>query len=173
MKIVDVKEAAFGLFKKYKYFFIVLGAGLALILFSSLPSDADRSAVPEEPAGFVLEDYQRQLEDTLSRVKGVGRVSVMLTLKNNGEALYAEDTRQSINRTADSYDSDTQKNVVTVNESGRSEPVVVSKSYPEFQGVVVVCEGADSSSVRYELTLAMAALTGIPTQNICILKMKS
>ena len=39
-----------------------------------------------------------------------------------------------------------------------------------WTGAAVVCEGADSAAVRLELTRAVAALTGLPTDKIAIMK---
>lgn len=39
-----------------------------------------------------------------------------------------------------------------------------------WAGAVVVCEGADSAAVRLELTRAVSALTGLPTDKIAIMK---
>jgi len=159
--------------KKYKYFFIVLAAGLVLILLSN----GGGASKPDEPAAeavdFSLEDYQKRLETILASVNGVGNVRVMLTLKNGSESVYAKDTRESSRKTENSADVDLESNVVTVNESGKTEPVVRMQVYPQFQGALVICDGAGSPSVCYQVTQAIGALTGIPSQNICILKMKS
>ena len=40
-------------------------------------------------------------------------------------------------------------------------------------GCVVVCTGADSPAVRLDVTNAVAAYTGLGSNEICIIKMKS
>ena len=40
----------------------------------------------------------------------------------------------------------------------------------DYAGAVVVCEGADSAAVRLELTQAVSALTGLPSDRITIVK---
>jgi stage III sporulation protein AG len=159
--------------KKYKYVFIVLAAGLALMLLSNLGRAEDPQAPREDPIEFSLEEYQSRLETVLSGVDGVGNVKVMLTLKSGSESVYAKDTRESSRKTDSSQDVDLESSVVTVNGSGQTEPVVRMQVYPLFQGALVICDGADSPSVRYNVTEAVAALTGITSQNICILKTKS
>lgn len=159
--------------KKYKYFFIVLAAGLVLILLSNSGEVSTPDVSTTAPVEFSLADYQKRLEVILSSVSGVGNVSVMLTLKNGSESVYAKDIRESSRNTDSSADVDLESSVVTVNESGKTQPVVRMQVYPQFQGALVICGGADSSSVRYEITEAVAALTGISSKNICILKMKS
>jgi stage III sporulation protein AG len=92
--------------KKYKYVFIVLAAGLAMILFSNLGRAEDPQAPREDPIEFSLEEYQSRLETVLSGVDGVGNVKVMLTLKSGSESVYAKDTRESSRKTDSSQDVD-------------------------------------------------------------------
>jgi hypothetical protein len=39
-------------------------------------------------------------------------------------------------------------------------------------GAIVVCQGADSPSVKLAITQAVAKITGLGTDEICVLKMK-
>ncbi len=52
----------------------------------------------------------------------------------------------------------------------RGTKLIESKP-PEVLGVIVVCRGADSDSVRAELTELFTALFGIPSTRIAILKL--
>jgi stage III sporulation protein AG len=44
--------------------------------------------------------------------------------------------------------------------------------YPEFQGALVVAEGADDATVRLAITKAVAGLTGLGSDRITITKMQ-
>ena len=57
-------------------------------------------------------------------------------------------------------------------ETGGRVPVVTQKFKPEVKGVVVVADGAGSSTVRQNILNAVEALTGIPTHRIQVLKRK-
>ena len=76
------------LWKKYKYVGLVVLAGILLMLLPGKKTAAD----PQESGGsFSLEDTERRMEELLGRMDGVGRVQVMLTLKNGPELELAED----------------------------------------------------------------------------------
>ena len=73
------------LWKKYKYVGLVVLAGILLLL---LPAGREtQTPRPSESGGsFSLEDTERRMEELLGRMDGVGRVQVMLTLKNGAGA---------------------------------------------------------------------------------------
>lgn len=101
---------------------------------------------------------------------GVGRVQVMLTLKNGSSLELAED--------ADSTERDgetrAQREPVTLNRgSGYQDVVVTRETYPVYLGAVVVCQGAGSSAVRLAVTEAVAALTGLPADRITVVQWNS
>ena len=75
------------LWKKYKYVGLVVLAGLALMLLPGKKTDAQTQ---EGGGSFSLEDTERRMEELLGRMDGVGRVQVMLTLKNSSALELAE-----------------------------------------------------------------------------------
>ena len=76
------------LWKKYKYVGLVVLAGILLMLLPGKKTDAQTQ---ESGGSFSLEDTERRMEELLGRMDGVGRVQVMLTLKNGPELELAED----------------------------------------------------------------------------------
>ena len=46
------------------------------------------------------------------------------------------------------------------------------KLSPVYQGAIILCQGADSPSVRLAITQAVSKVTGLPTDRIAVLKMK-
>lgn len=110
------------------------------------------------------------MEELLGRMDGVGRVQVMLTLKNSSALELAED--------ADDTDRDgelrRQREPVTLNRgSGYQDVVVTRETYPVYLGAVVVCQGAGSGGVRLAVTEAVAALTGLPADRITVVQWDS
>ena len=75
------------LWKKYKYVGLVVLAGILLMLLPGKKTDAQTQ---ESGGSFSLEDTERRMEELLGRMDGVGRVQVMLTLKNGPELELAE-----------------------------------------------------------------------------------
>ena len=45
--------------------------------------------------------------------------------------------------------------------------------YPEYLGALIVAEGAGNAETKLKLTQAVAALTGLSTEKITVVKMKS
>ncbi len=89
------------------------------------------------------EELEMRLEAILSQMEGVGAVDVMITLKASAE------TRD------------------------RSFTYTSQNAYPEVEGVVVVSQGGDDSSVKLAITEAIQALFGIDVHKIKIVKMNT
>jgi len=51
--------------------------------------------------------------------------------------------------------------------------VVIQKTYPEFLGAAIVCDGAEMSRVRTSITQTVSSLTGLSSDKITIIKMKN
>ena len=154
-----------GLLKKYRYAALIVLAGMVLMLLPTGGSKADSGGDSSEAA----ESFS--LEEVLGTINGVGRVRIMLTLRSGSTLRLAEDSTIS-----DSTGGQTkqEKQVLTVNRgSGRQEVVVTQQLYPTYQGAVVVCEGAGSSTVRLAVVNAVSVLTGLSSDKISVVKWKS
>lgn len=119
----------------------------------------------EKPAAETYQETYRQeleqrLEGLLGEIRGVGSVSVMITLETREETIYALDTKESDN-------SLEQEHVLLAGD----EPLVETVWYPQVQGVAVVCQGADNIEVCSQITQIASVLTGVTTNRISIAKM--
>lgn len=155
----------------YKYVILAVLLGVLLLL---LP---DGKAVSDEENATRLADFdrtsvQREMEDILSAIDGAGRLRLMLTVQGGGELELAQD-RALTRKQTDSADEYSDKTDTVVLGSGNSAEVVVTQSrYPDFVGALVVCEGGGSAAVRLEITQALCALTGLPSDRISVIKGK-
>ena len=62
---------------------------------------------------------------------------------------------------------------VIITDSQRSESGLIRQVNPAaYKGAIVVCQGADSPSVRLAVTQAVSKITGLGTDSICVLKMQ-
>lgn len=161
-----------GLLKKYRYAALIVLAGMVLMLLPTGGSKADSGGDSSEAAeSFSLEETEKHMAEVLGTINGVGRVRIMLTLRSGSTLRLAEDSTIS-----DSTGGQTkqEKQVLTVNRgSGRQEVVVTQQLYPTYQGAVVVCEGAGSSTVRLAVVNAVSVLTGLSSDKISVVKWKS
>ena len=167
MKKIDI--AALG--RKYKFVILIILVGIVLMMLptGNKVKTADKT-VSTTQENFSLEDMEEKMTDVLSHIQGVGKVRVMLTLKSGSQLHLAEDVSQYAKENDTKYDSET----VTINRgSGNQEVVVTNTIYPTYQGAVIVCQGADLASVRLAVTEAVAALTGLSTDKISIVKWNS
>ena len=62
---------------------------------------------------------------------------------------------------------------VSVLKQDRAQAIGEAEVLLSSNGCVVVCTGADSPAVRLDVTNAVAAYTGLGSNEICIIKMKS
>lgn len=165
------KEKLISYVKKYKYVALVALVGVVLML---LPSGGKEQQDTTEPVNvseaYSLAETEQRLERLLGRIRGVGQVEVMLTLKSGSSLQLAENRSTSLRDTEDRQERD----VVTLNRgSGYEDVVVTEQTYPVYQGAVVVCQGADSSAVRLAITETVQVLTGLPSDRIQVAKWTS
>lgn len=153
--------------KQYKYVLLTAALGVFLLL---LPSGGSGSAAPdtETAESFDRAGLQREMEEILSQIEGVGKLSLMLTVEGGGEKQLARDESATVSL-RDSDEEQTRKTETVVLGSGSGAEVVVTQSYyPRFVGALVVCEGAGSASVRLTVTQAVGALTGLSSDQITV-----
>lgn len=172
---------------------ILVLAGVVLLVLS-FPTGNQREQTDElsgsgEMTGETLaleamQKYARQqekaTEEILSRVEGIGRVKVMLTLAASEEKvpLQNEDTAEDMTNEADqSGGTRSQSGYQSKRESviikGKEEaPYVVQINSPRIEGVVVVAQGASSGKMKTEILEAIQALFPVESHKIKIMKME-
>ena len=162
----DVKQI-FKLFEKNKYVLIVLLVGLLIILWP-FGDDTARETVPapeqtERPLAFSVEAEEARIAYALSQIQGAGQVVVVHSLRTS--------LKQEV---AVNEDSAGRRETVTIATGGGAQSEVTLRyRYPEFQGALIVSQGADDASVRLQLTQAVAALTGLGTDRITVMPMRA
>ena len=108
--------------------YILLLLGVLLLAFGSVPKrPAVPVAAPEAVAsekGDYVERLEERLEEALSSIEGVGRVSVMLVAENSGSLDVGKDGS-----------GDNSKTVV-LNKQGGGEALVLAENAPDRKSVV-------------------------------------
>ena len=164
MDWVTVRSRGKELVRKYRYVLLVVLAGLFLM---ALPDGKKTKAAPEPAAAETepRQDLQTELEEILSQIQGAGRVRVLLTQREGERTVYQTDE--------DSTSSGIRSDTVLLNGSDRSQTGLVQQvNPPTYLGAVIVCQGADSASVRLAIVSAVGSVTGLSTDKITVLKMK-
>lgn len=142
---------------KYRWALLVAAVGVLLML---LPTSSE--AEPQEPEIIQEETVSlaRELEEILSKIDGVGQVKVLLSIAEGERTVYQ-------------YDEGTGLDTVIITDENRAQtPVVQQVLPPVYQGAVIVCQGAGSASVKLMVVEAVAAVTGLRSDQISVLKMK-
>lgn len=164
MDWVTLRSRGKELVKKYRYVLLVVLAGLFLM---ALP-DGKNAKVAPEPAAAETEpsqSLQTDLEEILSQIQGAGMVRVLLTQREGERTVYQTDE--------DSTSSGVRSDTVLLSGADRSQTGLVQQiNPPTYLGAVIVCQGADSASVRLAIVAAVGSVTGLSTDKITVLKMK-
>ena len=164
MKITDLQKLILPLFKKYKYIFILIAAGILLLLFPGGSSKTPEAVSLPDTGAISISEAERKLEGILGEAAGVGRVKVILSTKSSGQTNYAKDKRNS--------DSSLEENIKTVNSGGGESALIVDYSHPVYLGAIVLCDGADDPNVRLSVTQAVESFCNLTVSKITIIKMK-
>ncbi len=149
---------------QYRYALLIGLVGVALILLpgrTRVETPAEPMEEPGDEAAFTA-----RLETVLSQIDGAGTVSCLLTCREGERRIYQTDVSSGAGGEV------RQSTVLRSTGSGTQTALPVGTVGPTYQGVVVVCDGADSAQLRLELTRAVSALTGLSSDKIAVLKRK-
>lgn len=122
-------------------------------------------------------NIEEQLKNTLSKIKGVGDVEVLITYSESSKItpMYNETSTQSVTeendsnggtRKIESYDSN--KEIVS---DSNSEPITEKVTMPKMEGAVIIAKGADNTTVKNNIISAVEAATGLSTHKIQVFEM--
>ena len=169
MEIKKITGKLNELINKYKYAIIVLVIGLALLLMPGNQAKQQKTDVIELTTTGQKNLTEDSLVQILQSVEGAGKVKVLLSIGAGEETVYQTD--MEVSSTGES-DDQTVKSVI-ITDSQRSESGLIRQVNPvAYKGAIVVCQGADSPAVRLAVTQAVAKITGLGTDSICVLKMQ-
>jgi len=142
--------------------------GVGLLIFGSVGSfgGSDDGKKTEEAAAQTLDAsaYEAELERKITElcygVRGVGKVSVMVSLKGGYKTVYAMDAQAS----SGGYKSQ----IVKVGSGSNQEGIVTGYENPEIVGVGIVCEGGEDKRVKSEIVSLVSAALDISTNKIFV-----
>lgn len=141
---------------KNKYALIVLAAGLVLILLPNGSGGDKKSEETEISApSFSLQQEELRLQKQLCKIKGAGRVSVLLSVEGSASRQLAENGEEAL----------------VISGSGGEKVVDLYYVNPKYIGAVIVCDGAASAQVRLSVTRAACAFTGLSTERVMVIQM--
>ena len=127
----------------------------------------------EEPAVSDVDRLEQRLMDTLSCVRGAGKVKVMITYDTGSEIVPAMnmDVTSSVSVSGENQTRTESSSPVTTYQNGENEAIVLMEKEPTIRGVIVVAQGAADISVKLKLQAAVQAVLGVDAQKVEVLEM--
>ena len=157
-----------------------------LLLVVAMPSGGTGVHISEKTEQkYEKKDYaeylEHKLEQVLGQMEGVGKVSVMVTVADQGEDIIEKDktehTSTVTNTDSGSMEMTTEKEsgeeTVYEESGGEKAPYVSKEILPEIEGVLVVAEGGDSPRIVSDISDAVKALFQVEAHRIKVVKMSS
>ena len=127
-----------------------------------------------------LEEKRVCTEEILSKIKGAGNVSVMITYETTKEKIPLRDESITENETNEKTDGGGERNatekqnqstVVFEDSSGNSKNVVIGKeNEAKVRGVLIVYTGPKDTNVKAELIKAAQVLFDVPVHKIHVVQ---
>ena len=123
---------------------IIIGVvALGLIFISSISPLDNKQAEKSFDTATYQQVLTEEIHSMVTSIKGAGESKILLTLDNSYEYIYLDD--------------------------GKTLQKIIE---PKIRGVVVVCEGADSASVKLEISELLTTALDIPSTRVYISKLK-
>ncbi len=138
------------------------------------------SANDIQDVGAYEEYLEKKTARALQEVEGVGKVTVMLTLRSDGQKISEKDQSSSMQTTEEEdseggtrstkEQSSDKTSIYEQDSDGSSTPYVSKELSPEIEGVIVIAEGGDDAVVVRNITEAVQALFSVEAHKIKIMK---
>jgi len=128
------------------------------------------------------EVLEKKLEDILSKIQGVGEVSVCINYSESSEvvAMYNENSKTSTTEENDDSggtrkieETDTQKDVIYQENDGTKTPITAKIVKPKIEGAIITAQGVNDANVKNNIIQAVEAVTGLATHKIQVFEMSS
>lgn len=123
-------------------------------------------------------NIEKELENILSKIKGVEKVSVLITYSETQKLvpLYNENSSKSSTEEKDNDGGErkiesTDINKEVVSDSNQT-PITEKIVYPKMEGAIIIAKGADNIVVKEKIISAVEAATGLPVHKIQVFEMK-
>lgn len=138
-------------------------AAIAIIALLLIGTDSGGSSIQDNNTTTISfdDEYRVKITDelikTISQIKGVGKVSVMVTVESSYRYVYSED----IQKTMDSKKTET---VILQNK----EALLQRIEAPTIGGVLVVCSGGDNPAVKEKVINAVSTVLDISSSKVYV-----
>ncbi|MCD7785206.1 MAG: hypothetical protein LUH18_06455 [Oscillospiraceae bacterium] len=118
----------------------------------------DLETIPDMSSKYA-EELRLQLEEIISKIDGVGDVTVMLTIESSASYVYTTDI--------DKDELETKTETVII---GNKEALIERIDNPQVSGVLVVCTGGDRAVIQEQVIKAVSTVLDIPSNKVYVAK---
>ncbi len=152
--------------RKLHYFLIFITICFIAVFFVfSLDKTESLNQTNNTVIGEYVSSLEKRLSSSLSKVKGAGKIEVVITVESGMETVLAMKTTTTVNENGK---KETVETPILVN----GKTVTLKENYPRITGVLIVAEGADNIMVLSKIQQATVSLLDINLNQIEILTMK-
>ena len=167
---------------------VILAVAVIALIFSSefLAKDSSYKNNIKETLGDTLvqedtflkteeEIIEARLKEILEKIKGSGKVEVMVTFELGAEIVPALNTVESKDTTEEKdanggvrtvTSQNITENIVTVGGTSGNNPMVLKEIKPQVRGVIVVAEGAEDPEVKMRLYDAVKTVLQVSANKV-------
>lgn len=131
---------------------------VALVLFGNLFTT---EAEDDREIDSYVSSIENRLKNTLSNIKGVGKVSVAVSVNGGNKTVIATDVTTVKNG------NELQITETPILVGGKV--VVLNELYPEITGVIIVAGGADNLNTKLNILSATTTLLSIDESRVSII----
>ncbi len=124
-----------------------------------------------------VDDLELRLEKILSKINGVGKVSVLITYSESSTLvpIYNVSTSTSIVEEKDTSGgtrtTETENNQKDVITDSSSNVITEKMIMPTVEGAIITAQGVSDATVKTNIISAVEAVTGIATHKIQVFEM--
>ena len=126
-------------------------------------------------------ELEMKLEDSLSKIQGVGEVNVFINYSESSEIIpmYNESTQTSNTEETDTSggtrtieETDSQKEIIYEESDGEKTVITQKVIEPQIEGAIITAKGAGNAEVKTSIIQAVEAVTGLATHKIQVFEME-
>lgn len=126
------------------------------------------------------DDLEKNLEDILESISGVGKVKVLIKYSESSTvvAMYNETTSESSTQENDGdggtknvKETENKKEIVYSDENGKNQPITEKVIMPVIEGAIITAQGASNANVKSSIVSAVEAITGLAVHKIQVFEM--
>lgn len=146
----------FSMFPRKIITILGVGIGILLLTIGAVNTGESETDKTEYTIRYYTEELEERIRELCTSINGVSEATVLLTLENGTEYVYAQN-QESDGRAWD---------YVIVSSNEGEEAVLVTEIFPQVRGVAVVCTGGNTALVQQTIVKLLSASLGVPSNRI-------